>query len=215
MHYNLCFQLKSSAWTAQWLMSHPPDWIWIRCYCQPTANIKYDQGPQAHGKKKYFPLLTLMLWFIFSNINLQPDHSMTVNPAPSLNMEMRCCDPTVNNQNNRDSKRKVRKYVFRIFYFDMMIYLFQLITYAVPMPWFISQPPDWIRRHHGSRSVNNNNTQGEWVHGEEKIITIFCFDFLLWYFPIKFLPVKLAMIHIPNPGQNMETPSSSSPHEQK
>jgi len=43
---------------------------------------------------------------------------------------------------NRDSERKVRTNVFLIFYLDIIIYLFQLLTYSTPMPWFISQLPD-------------------------------------------------------------------------
>ena len=69
---------------------------------------------------------------------------------------------------------------FSFFYLDMIIFLFQLITCAGPTPWFISQPPDWIWRHHGCCSAaNNNNKQGEWVCGEEKILTIFAL--VLWY----------------------------------
>jgi hypothetical protein len=117
---------------------------------------------------------------------------------------------------NRDSKCKVRKYVFLAFYLDMMIFLFQLLTYAGPTLWFISQPPDWIWIHHDCRSAaNNNNKQGEWVCGEVKIFPIFYFDFMIWNYPIKFLPTNLVMIHIPGPGLNMETPPSSSPCEQK
>ena len=60
---------------------------------------------------------------------------------------------------NRDSERKVRTNVFLIFYLDIIIYFFQLLTYAMPMPWFISQPPDWIWRCHGCRSTANNNKE--------------------------------------------------------
>ena len=56
--------------------------------------------------------------------------------------------PLLTTKMNRDSECKVRKYVFLIFYLDMMIFLFQLITYTGPTPWFISQSPDWIWRHH-------------------------------------------------------------------
>ena len=38
---------------------------------------------------------------------------------------------------------------------------------------------------------------------------------MIWYFPIKFLPTNLAMMHMPGPGLIMETSPSSSPHEQK
>jgi hypothetical protein len=49
----------------------------------------------------------------------------------------------------------------------------------------------------------------------ENIFAIFYFDFMIWYVLIKFLPTDLTIIHISDPGLKMETPPSSSPHEQQ
>jgi hypothetical protein len=48
----------------------------------------------------------------------------------------------------------------------------------------------------------------------KKYFPFFSLIFFLWFFLIKFLCTDLAMIHISVPRLNMETPPSSSPHEQ-
>jgi hypothetical protein len=150
----------------------------------------------------------------FSITYLWPNHTMIVPP----DCTWRPCDVALllTTKLNRDSECNMRKYVVLIFYLDIKLFLFHSITYKPTTTWLLSQPTGWMWRHHGFNSAaNNNNTQGQWMHGKEMEI----YDFLLCFYDLIFsnqiLTHQLDMIHIAGPRLNMEAPPSSFPHEQQ
>ena len=71
---------------------------------------------------------------------LRLDHTTIVNPAPAEYGDTVAVAPLLVTKMNGDSECKVRKYVFLIFLLDHYDVSFS-VNY-LPMPWFISQPPD-------------------------------------------------------------------------
>jgi hypothetical protein len=59
-----------------------------------------DHGPQAHREKKITShFFTLMVWFIFLNINLRPTTPWLLTQPPAWIWRRCCYGPAVNNQN--------------------------------------------------------------------------------------------------------------------